>query len=125
MSKRRPAAPFVLRNREHAAPMHREPRPGEVMTLKQPGYPHLRFEWHPRAQPNPDTPKGVCFCIEIGVLNEQGAEMAEPFAWGIRNSGQAHNAVLIFLRGYKKRDLEIRTGSVAERRERSDYVKLG
>lgn len=93
-----------------------EPAAGQIAQIKQPNYPQLRFEWHPQKQ--------VCYVIRVGVLTD-GKEMAEPFAWEIQNSGQAINATQIWLRGYQHGKLELRTGSVSEHKEKSNYVELG
>jgi len=49
----------------------------------------LRFEWHPISR--------KCFMVRVG----QKPEIGELFACEIENEGQAHNAVLIWLRGYR------------------------
>lgn len=50
---------------------------------------HLRFEWHPG--------KRIVYAIWL----ESTPLIGEPIAYTIDNEGAAHNAVLIFLRGYK------------------------
>ena len=49
---------------------------------------------------------------------------AEPFAWEIENSGAAHNAVLIWLRGYRAGGAAA-TLPIEQQREESPYVVHG
>lgn len=86
-----------------------------VLHINQPAFPELRWEWHPVNQVvyviRTDTPAGE----EV---------LAEPFAWNITCSGDAWNAVLMWLRGYKHGKAAA-TLRHPEQRERSDYVVLG
>jgi len=70
---------------------------GMVAHIKQPSYPQFRFEWHPGTK--------TVYIIRIGRVPLIG----DPIAMNVEDQGAAHNAVLIFLRGYKERTLEITT----------------
>lgn len=65
------------------------PHDGRVYHLKTPNYPQFRFEWH----------AGVkrVYIIRLGVEPLIG----EPFAFNIETEGDAWNAALMFLRGYR------------------------
>ena len=71
----------------------------EVMHLKAPRFPHLRFEYHQRAK--------KVYLIRAGVLTDDGKETAAIIAHDVADEGAAHNAVLIFLRGYAAAKAEI------------------
>ena len=86
----------------------------DVLHLKQPSFPHLRFEWHPQTQ--------RVYVIRLDTPPNEPV-IAEPFAWQVGNSGQAHNAVLIWLRGYKHATAEASLRP-AEQHERSPYVVI-
>lgn len=62
---------------------------GHVTHLKSPTLPQFRFEWHPGKQ--------RVYMIRVGARPEIG----EPIALHIETEGQAHNAVLTFIRGYR------------------------
>jgi hypothetical protein len=85
-----------------------------VLHLKQPNFPHLRFEWHPQTK--------RCYVIRLDTPPNEPV-IAEPFAWQVVNSGQAHNAVLVYLRGYKHAMAEMALRP-AEQHERSPYVAI-
>lgn len=86
-----------------------------------PEFPQFRFEWH-RLKTHAETQKpGVLYVIRVGTIPEH----AEPFAWEIETHGDAYNAVLIWLRGYRHRMLEMDFNTDEERNERSLYVGLG
>jgi hypothetical protein len=60
-----------------------------VCHFKSPYAPNFRFEYHPL--------KKKVYMVRIGATPEIG----EVFAHDIENEGAAHNAVLIWLRGYR------------------------
>ncbi len=101
------AAPAVLRGLH--APDGPPPAPGEIMQIKAATFPGLRFEWHPGSK--------RVYVIRLGTM----PEFAEPFAFEIENSGAAHNAVLVWLRGYRAGKAAALL-PVAEQKERSPYV---
>ena len=71
-------------------------RPGErILHIKTPTFPQFRFEWHPGAK--------RVYLIRVGVLPVIG----EPIAFEVKTHGDAQNVVLIFLRGYRQRSLEL------------------
>lgn len=84
------------------------------MHIKQPHYINLRFEWHPTSK--------VVYVIRLDAAKD-GKVFAEPFAWEVKDSGSAQNAVLIWLRGYKHGKSEAAM-PVSEHLERSDYAVL-
>ena len=104
------AAPAVLRGLH--APCGPAPATGEIMQIKATTFPDLRFEWHPESK--------RVYVIRLGTT----PEFAEPFAFEIENSGTAHNAVLIWLRGYRAGQAAALLPA-AEQRERSPYVVHG
>lgn len=61
----------------------------KILHIKSPAWPGLRFEFHPG--------KRKVYVIRIGAKPEIG----EVFAHDIETEGAAHNAVLIWLRGYR------------------------
>jgi hypothetical protein len=67
----------------------RPARPGEIYHMKSPAWPSIRFEYHPN--------KKKVYLVRVGTVPERGEVMAHD----IENEGAAHNAVLIFLRGYR------------------------
>jgi hypothetical protein len=73
-------------------PLHAA-QPGQILIIKTPTFPQFQFEWHPGA-------KRV-------YLTRIGATVGEPIAFEITTHGAAQNAVLIWLRGYRQRSLEI------------------
>ncbi len=78
---------------------------GRVLHFKQPRIPELRFEWHP-----------VCQIVYVVQVNTSVAQ-ADPFAWGVKNHGEAWNAVLIWCRGYIARKISFATLTSVEQRE--------
>src|SRR5574341_318943 len=60
-----------------------------ILHIKTPNFPQFRFEYHPI--------KRRCYLIRVGAAPEIG----EVIAFNIENEGAAHNAVLIWLRGYR------------------------
>jgi len=60
-----------------------------IRVIKSPNWPDFRFEYHPKTK--------RVYLVRIGHKPEIG----EVFAFDIENEGQAHNAVLIWLRGYR------------------------
>lgn len=67
----------------------RTPNGDAIRIIKAPNFPQFRFEWHPKAR--------RVYLVRIG----QKPEIGEVFAFEIENEGQATNAVLIWLRGYR------------------------
>lgn len=61
----------------------------KITHIKAPTFPGLRFEWHPQRK--------RIYLIRAGVTPEIG----ELIATDIETEGAAHNAVLIWLRGYR------------------------
>lgn len=69
-------------------------RPGEqILHIKTPTFPQFRFEWHPGAK--------RVYLIRVG------GSIGEPIAFEITTHGAAQNAILIWLRGYRQRSLEL------------------
>lgn len=68
---------------------------GQILHIKTPTFPHFRFEWHPA--------KRRVYLIRVGVVPEIG----EAIAFEIKTHGDAQNAVLIWLRGYRQAKLEL------------------
>ena len=99
---------------------HSDPTP-RIRCFQQPSHPQFRFEWHPTKKHAQTNRPGVVYVIRVGTMPEH----AEPFAWEIENEGAAFNAVLIWLRGYKHRELETDFKHPEERLERSRYVGIG
>ncbi len=62
--------------------------PEKILQIRQPSMPELRFEWHSIAK--------RVYVIQV----EQKPLMGNPIAFEITCSGDAHNAVLVWLRGY-------------------------
>ena len=60
-----------------------------IYHIKAPNAPQFRFEYHPQ--------KKKIYLIRVGVKPEIG----EVFAHDVESEGAAHNAVLIWLRGYR------------------------
>lgn len=71
------------------------PSPDKILHLKTPNWPQFRFEYHPKIK--------KVYLIRVGIEPEIG----QVFAHEIENEGQAWNAVLIFLRGYREARSEI------------------
>lgn len=67
----------------------------KIFHIKTPTFPEFRFEWHPQT-------KRVYL---IRITAEQ--PIGEPIAMEIETAGAAHNAVLIFLRGYRAAKAEL------------------
>ena len=66
------------------------PHDGRVYRLRSAAaFPQFDFEWHPGTK--------RVYLIRKGVVPLIG----EPFAFEVEDEGAAHNAVLIFLRGYR------------------------
>lgn len=69
----------------------RDPHPSgadrEIYHIRAPRFPEYRFEWHPR--------KRNVYVVRAGVVPEVG----EIVAFNVETRGDAHNAVLIWLRG--------------------------
>lgn len=78
---------------------------GMVYVLHNPKMTHLRFEWHPA--------KEVVYMIRLDVPNGERL-VGEPIAYHIQDHGAAHNAMLVFFRGYRERDREIDRGRVLD-----------
>jgi hypothetical protein len=68
-------------------------QPGQVYIIKTPSFPQFQFEWHPG--------------VKRVYLTRISPTIGEPIAFEITTHGAAQNAVLIFLRGYRQRSLEI------------------
>lgn len=70
----------------------RDPHPTggarKIWHIKAPRTPQYRFEWHPQ--------KRIVYLVRIGSV----PEVAEAMAFNIETHGDAHNAVLIWLRGF-------------------------
>lgn len=68
--------------------------PDKIVHIKAPLLPQFRFEYHPL--------KRRVYMIRVGALGiGTRKEIGEPIALHIETEGQAHNAVLTFLRGYR------------------------
>jgi hypothetical protein len=67
----------------------RSGRDGPIKIIKSPNWPQFRFEWHPKVK--------RVYLVHVG----QKPEIGTVFAFEIENEGQAQNAVLIWLRGYR------------------------
>ena len=78
---------------------------GKILHLKQERIPELRFEWHPVSQ--------ICYVIQ----KDTEVIQADPFAWNIKNSGDAWNAVLIWCRGYVAHKINFAMLTSVEQRE--------
>lgn len=71
-------------------------QPGsQIYHIKTPTFPQFRFEWHPSTR--------RVYLIRVGATPVIG----EPMAFEVKTHGDAQNAVLIWLRGYRQRTLEI------------------
>ena len=66
-----------------------------IYHIKAPTFPQFRFEWHIGAR--------RVYLIRDGAVPVIG----EPIAFEVKDHGAAQNAVLIFLRGYRQRSLEL------------------
>jgi hypothetical protein len=87
------AIPLGLRDRFRAfLAREQEPHPTgagrDIYHLKTVSLPQYRFEWHPK--------KRIVYLIRVGTKPEIG----EAIAFNIETHGDAHNAVLIWSRGY-------------------------
>jgi hypothetical protein len=78
----------------HAGPESPKVLPGQVFWIRQPEYPELRFEWHP-------VTKKVY--------------MGELICAGVDNRGFAENIVLVWLRGYRTKAMEVQAPDVGVR----------
>jgi hypothetical protein len=72
----------------------RDPHPSgaakDIWHLAAPGIPEFRFEWHPKRR-------------NVYLIRTTAAKpIGEIIAFNIETHGDAHNAVLIFLRGYRE-----------------------
>ena len=67
--------------------------------LKQPRFPHLRFEYHQNSK--------KVYVVRVGVTPEVGVGIADD----ITTEGGAQMAVLIWLRGYASAKSELNLGS--------------
>jgi hypothetical protein len=75
----------------------------KIFHLKTPALPEFRFEWHP-ARRN-------VYLVRLGMTPEIG----ELIAFNIDNEGAAHNAVLIWLRGFRAAKGDLTTDNKAVR----------
>lgn len=66
----------------------------KVLHINDPRAPQFRFEWHPKKQ--------NVYMIRLA----RKPQIGEVIAFNIENHGAAHNAVMIFMRGYNERRLE-------------------
>ncbi len=76
----------------------------KVTWIKAANWPDFRFEYHPNAQ--------NVYLIRLAVEPPIG----QVIAFNIDNEGAAHNAVQIYLRGYRAAKLEIQNGDQDTRR---------
>lgn len=67
----------------------------QIYHIKTPTFPQFRFEWHPVAK--------RVYLIRVGAVPLVG----EPIAFEVKTHGDAQNAVLIWLRGYRQAKLEL------------------
>ena len=66
-----------------------------IYHIKAPTFPQFRFEWHIGMK--------RVYVIRIGAMPEIG----EAMAFEVKTHGDAQNAVLIWLRGYRQAKLEM------------------
>lgn len=60
-----------------------------MLHIHQPNWPQFRFEWHPHTQ-------------RVYYIRETTPTIGRVLAMNIKTEGGAHNAVLIFLRGFQE-----------------------
>jgi hypothetical protein len=75
--------------------LHAARRGEQIYHIKTPTFPQFRFEWHPGAR--------RVYLIRVGAAPVIG----EAMAFEVKTHGDAQNAVLIWLRGYRQRSLEM------------------
>lgn len=66
-----------------------------IYHIQTPTFPQFRFEWHPGTR--------RVYLIRLGAVPLVG----EPMAFEVKTHGDAQNAVLIWLRGYRQAKLEL------------------
>jgi hypothetical protein len=88
----------------HAGPESPKVLPGQVFWIRQPEYPELRFEWHP-----------VTKKVYVGRTTPGGKVMGELICAGVDNRGFAENIVLVWLRGYRTKAMEVQAPDVGVR----------
>ena len=66
-----------------------------IYHIQAPTFPQFRFEWHPSAR--------RVYLVRVGAVPVIG----EAMAFEVKNHGDAQNAVLIWLRGYRQAKLEL------------------
>jgi len=75
-----------------AAFLGRDPHPSgaakDIYHIRNPKLPQYRFEWHPKLR--------KVYLVRVG----SNPEVGELMAFNVETHGDAHNAVLIWLRGF-------------------------
>jgi hypothetical protein len=64
-----------------------------IRHIAAPAFPQFRFEWHPSTK-------------RVFIIRQSAPTIGEPIAFEIADHGAAHNAALIWLRGYRAAQAE-------------------